>query len=70
MTDAQLAVMRGPDRDAADVNVPRLIVSPADGAIGVEYEKGGTLYSNATPTGPVAKKEAALPDTVNALAKL
>jgi len=24
MTDAQLAVMRGPDRDAAAVNVPRL----------------------------------------------
>ena len=70
MTDAQLAVMRGPDRDAADVNVPRLVVSPADGAIGVEYEKGGTLYSNATPTGPVAEKEVAISMTANAVAKL
>jgi hypothetical protein len=70
MSDAQLAVMRGPDRDAADVNVPRLVVSPADGAIGVEYAKGGTLYSNATPTGPVAKKEAAVAVTASAVAKL
>eukprot|EP01043_Picozoa_sp_COSAG02_P021736 COSAG02_NODE_1113_length_14503_cov_87.812205_3_plen_137_part_00 len=70
MSDAQLAVMRGPDRDAADVNVPRLVVSPADGAIGVEYAKGGTLYSNVTPTGPVAKKEAAVAVAANAVAKL
>ena len=27
MTDAMLAVMRGPDRDARDANVPRLQVS-------------------------------------------
>ena len=54
MTDAQLAVMRGPDRDAAAVNVPRLTVE-ADGAIDVAYSKGGTLYSDATPTGPVVK---------------
>ena len=54
MSDAQLAVMRGPDRDAADVNVPRLTVGESDGEITVEYEKGGTLYSDATPAGPVA----------------
>lgn len=68
MTDAQLAVLRGPDRDAGDVNVPRLVVSPLDGAIGVEYAKGSTLYSNATPTGPVAKAVASVVVTANAVA--
>ena len=70
MTDSQLAVMRGPDRDAGDVNVPRLIVSPTDGTITVEYEKGSTLYSNATPTGPVAQEEVPATSVVNAVAKL
>ena len=70
MSDSQLAVMRGPDRDAGDVNVPRLIVSPHDGTIAVEYEKGGTLYSNATPIGPVAKVGVPATTTVNTVAKL
>ena len=48
--------------------VPRLVVSPSDGAIGVEYAKGGTLYSNATPTGPVAKEVASVAVTANAVA--
>ena len=66
MTDAQLAVMRGPDRDAAASNVPRLHVEE-DGAIDVIYAKGQTLYSDATPTGPVAKQAAVTPlTTVNA----
>jgi hypothetical protein len=43
-------------------------VSPSDGAIGVEYAKGGTLYSNATPTGPVAKEVASVAVTANAVA--
>ena len=51
MSDAQLAVMRGPDRDAREHNVPRLEV--ADGAVCVSYERGSTLYSNEAPTKPV-----------------
>ena len=65
MTDAQLAVMRGPDRDAAEANVPRLHVQ-GDGEIDVVYVKGRTLYSDATPTEPVAEVVA----TVTANAKL
>jgi hypothetical protein len=53
MDDAMLAVLRGPDRDAAHLNVPRLEVA-SDGAIKVNYEKGQTLYSDAAPTGPLA----------------
>jgi hypothetical protein len=52
MDDAMLAVLRGPDRDAADLNVPRLEVAQS-GAVAVSYEKGSTLYSDAAPTGPV-----------------
>jgi hypothetical protein len=37
MTDAQLAVVRGPDRDAAAVNVPRLEVEAGTGEIAVLY---------------------------------
>jgi len=55
MTDAQLAVMRGPDRDVREHNVPRLIVK--DGKIEVSYERGNTLYSKEAPTGPVAKQK-------------
>ena len=53
MTDAQLAMMRGPDRDVHASNVPRLEVE--DGEISVSYERGGGLYSREAPTGPVAK---------------
>lgn len=56
MTDAQLAVMRGPDRDAFDKNVPRLEV--AEGKVEVSYERGRALYSKDAPTGPVASKDA------------
>ncbi|MDA0709568.1 MAG: phytanoyl-CoA dioxygenase family protein [bacterium] len=52
MSDEQMAVMRGPDRDAFDKNVPRLVV--ADGKVGVSYERGRALYSKEAPTGPVA----------------
>ena len=54
MTDAQLAVMRGPDRDNFGRNVPRLDV--ADGEVTVNYERGGGLYSADTPTGPLADR--------------
>jgi hypothetical protein len=53
MSDAQLAVMRGPDRDVFTSNVPRLDVQ--DGEIHVSYERGGGLYSKDAPTGPVVK---------------
>ncbi|MDA0709569.1 MAG: phytanoyl-CoA dioxygenase family protein [bacterium] len=53
MSDAQLAVMRGADRDVFDRNVPRLEVRK--GEVSVSYERGGALYSKDTPTGPVAK---------------
>ena len=72
VTDAQLAIMRGPDRDAADHNVPRLDVA-AGGDIDVIYDKGSTLYSNATPTGPVAaevKAEVASAEAAPAKARL
>ena len=51
MTDAQLAVMRGTDRDAREHNVPRLEVK--DGAVEVFYERGRALYSEETPDTPV-----------------
>ncbi|MDA0839858.1 MAG: phytanoyl-CoA dioxygenase family protein [Planctomycetota bacterium] len=51
MSDAQLAVMRGPDRDVNQSNVPRLLEE--DGRITVSYEKGQGLYSSATPTEPL-----------------
>ena len=54
MSDAQLAVMRGPDRDNHSGNVPRLEIQ--DGDVHVNYERSGGLYSTATPDGPVAKK--------------
>ena len=54
MTDAQLAVMRGPDRDNFGRNVPRLYV--ADGEVTGNYERGNALYNADTPTGPVAKE--------------
>ena len=54
MSDAQIAVMRGPDRDVFRNNVPRLLVQ--DGEIEVAYERGQALYSSEAPTGPVAKK--------------
>ena len=54
MTDAQLAVMRGPDRDVFNQNVPRLEVE--NGQVSVSYERGGALYSNEAPAGPVASK--------------
>ena len=53
MTDEQIAVMRGPDRDVGVQNVPRLEV--ADGEVTVSYERGSSLYSKEAPTGPVAK---------------
>ncbi|MEE2752427.1 MAG: phytanoyl-CoA dioxygenase family protein [Candidatus Latescibacterota bacterium] len=52
MTDAQMAVMRGADRDNFGNNVPRLDV--VNGEINVTYERGGSLYSADTPAGPVA----------------
>ena len=54
MTDAQLAVMRGPDRDAHHGNVPRLIVE--DGKVNASYERTRALYSRETPTEPLAKE--------------
>jgi ectoine hydroxylase-related dioxygenase (phytanoyl-CoA dioxygenase family) len=52
MTDAQLAVMRGPDRDNHNGNVPRLDIT--DGEVAVDYERSGGLYSGATPDKPLA----------------
>ena len=55
MSDAQLAVMRGPDRDTHDHNVPRLVVD--NGEVSVCYEqRKGALYSAETPPGPLAKR--------------
>ncbi|MFB3041834.1 MAG: hypothetical protein ACE1ZS_08605, partial [Candidatus Poribacteria bacterium] len=54
MTDAQLAIMRGPDRDAHQGNVPRLIVE--DGKVNASYERTRALYSRETPTEPLAKE--------------
>ncbi len=51
MSDAQLAVMRGTDRDARQVNVPRLEVT--DGKVNVSYERGSALYSGDAPEKPV-----------------
>jgi len=53
MSDEQLAVMRGPDRDNHNGNVPRLEI--VDGDVVVNYERSGGLYSAATPDGPVNK---------------
>ncbi len=53
MSDAQLSVMRGPDRDNFERNVPRLDVD--EGEVTVSYERGGGLYSKETPAGPSAK---------------
>ena len=55
MSDAQLAVMRGPDRDVFQHNVPRLQV--VEGRVEVSYERGSSLYSREAPSGPVAKDE-------------
>ncbi len=55
MSDAQLAVMRGPDRDVFEHNVPRLEV--VDGEVEVSYERGSTLYSREAPSGPVTKEK-------------
>jgi ectoine hydroxylase-related dioxygenase (phytanoyl-CoA dioxygenase family) len=59
MTDAQLAVMRGPDRDVFDANVPRLAVvcEAGEPAVQVSYKRGhgDVLYAPDAPTGPVAK---------------
>ena len=55
MSDAQLAVMRGPDRDVFQHNVPRLQV--VEGRVEVSYERGSSLYSREAPNGPVAKDE-------------
>ena len=54
MSDAQLAVMRGPDRDVGVNNVPRLLVE--NGKVDVSYDQGNTIYSQETPTGPTARK--------------
>ena len=54
MTDAQLAVMRGTDRDARQHNVPRLEVK--DGVVEVSYKRGSALYSGDAPKGPVIDK--------------
>jgi len=54
MSEAELAVMRGPDRDAHGANVPQLLVQ--DGKVEVSFEKSsGGLYSQETPTGPGGK---------------
>ena len=53
MTDEQMAVMRGPDRDVFEKNVPRLEI--ADGSVVTSYERGGALYSKEAPQGPVVK---------------
>ena len=57
MSDAQLSVMRGPDRDNHSGNVPRLEVAD-DGDVQVSYERSGGLYSGATPDKPLAKTHA------------
>jgi|TARA_B100001123_G_scaffold422647_2_gene531837 hypothetical protein len=54
MSDAQLALMRGPDRDVFAKNVPRLEVK--EGEIEVSYEKGAALYSKEAPSGPPSKE--------------
>ena len=53
MSDEQMAVMRGPDRDNHNGNVPRLEIE--NGGVRVSYERSGGLYSAATPNAPVAK---------------
>ena len=55
MTDPQLAVMRGADRDNFGNNVPRLDVE--NGEVSVSYERGRSLYSGDTPSGPVSKEK-------------
>jgi ectoine hydroxylase-related dioxygenase (phytanoyl-CoA dioxygenase family) len=53
MSDAQLSVMRGPDRDNHNGNVPRLEIE--DGDVTANYERSGGLYSQATPQKPLKK---------------
>ncbi len=54
MTEAQLAIMRGPDRDERDNNVPRLLVQ--DGKVETYFDRSqGGLYTKATPKGPSSK---------------
>ena len=55
MSDAQLAVMRGPDRDNHGGNVPRLDLQEENGGVRVSYERTGGLYSGATPDQPLTK---------------
>ena len=54
MTEEQLSVMRGPDRDNRNGNVPRLDI--VEGEVRVNYERAGGLYSAATPDDPTARK--------------
>jgi len=56
MTDEQLSVMRGPDRDVFDGNVPRLAVE--NGSANVTYDRReGALYSKEAPSGPESPKD-------------
>ena len=55
MNEVQLAVMRGPDRDVHQVNVPRLRVE--NGKVGVSYGRGNALYSTETPKDSAARKK-------------
>ena len=55
MSESMMAVMRGPDRDVFNANVPRLVVSE-NGVIDVSLERGKALYSAETPlAAPVAR---------------
>ena len=54
MSDAQLTVMRGLDRDARHHNVPRLEVT--NGSVAVSYKRGSALYSGEAPKEPVVDK--------------
>ena len=55
MSDAQLTVMRGPDRDNHGGNVPRLELDE-NSEVHVSYERTGGLYSGATPDKPLAEQ--------------
>ena len=44
MTEAQFAVMRGPERDGRHRTVPRLVVQ--DGEVSVSYDPEGDSYSS------------------------
>ncbi len=55
MGGAQLAVMRGPDRDEKASNVPRLVSE--NGKIEVVYDRSqGGLYTGATPKGAPSRR--------------